>query len=481
MQTKTNCGWKIPLNLNKNKEMEKNGKKEMRGFEKQYISKVKESVKSSNAVLEFIDNAIDAGASNINIVYNDGELRVSDNGKGMSVTALKKWCDNVESHISNGKNKIGIRGVGSKAAMIALSDFNDNLCCVAELITKTNKDVAYRAIWNIVKDGKQYTDTCRFIDKTNVGTDIIIRNCIELNINDIKTLISNTYPLFADKVTINVNGEEIKFIDRCYLNVLGKDVNKDGIYLKNGISFVVDTINATNEKTLEHLSIKCVYIYLSVAEYKSAHENRNYADYGVYTLFNNRYINYGGNVLSMFRKGNSQRGGINGARLLMFCNNENAGVLGVQSDKSCGITPLNENINLRKFYIDNVEEKVSVFHAISNKFSKLRTINSYETKGYKWSKIYNEINIDKVTKIFNEKPIRDYKPRNIEFKCGDDLEHIIPNFKTQAPNKLKEVFYSIHNKLSSESYGKMSRKNIDRLLCDIWNEHYVNVVHKEVV
>lgn len=444
----------------------------MGGFEKQYISKIKENVKSSNAILELIDNSIDAGASKVEITYRNGKLTIVDNGKGMTTATLKKWCSNVESHCSNGKNTIGLRGVGSKAALIALSNLENNDYCMTKVISKAKNNDAYVVFWNISKNGQQYTDTSRYTDKVECGTEIEIADCVDLKLSAIKEMISSTYSRFAKKVDIFVNNEKINFVDRCYLDVLGRDINTDGVYYKNGIVFVVKTFNATNEKTLEQLSLKAVGLYVTKLGVSNVGESqRNYADYGVFTLFNNRYINYGGNVKEMFDKGNNQRGGANGIRLLLFADNSNANILNIGSDKSNGIQPLRENTTLSKFYLDGIEEKVSIFKAISSLFTKLKTINNYETRGKKANGTYNDINEGVVEKILNNR-ISYPKNRIINLTCEDDLDKIIPNFNVEASAKMKEMFYALHNMLTSRNYCVISRKQADRFVKDFWDKMY---------
>lgn len=447
----------------------------MRGFEKQYISKIKENVKPSNAILELIDNSIDAGASRVEITYRGGKLTIVDNGKGMSTSTLKKWCSEVEAHCvsKSEKNKIGLRGVGSKAALIALSNLTDNSSCMTKIISKTKNDVGYIVFWNIAREGQQTTDTSRYPDKNECGTEIIICDCVELNLSTIKKMISATYSRFSKKVEIIVNNEKISCVDKCYLDVLGNDINKDGIYFKEGIAFIVNTFNATHEKTLEHITLKAVALYVTKEGVLLHNESaRNYADYGLFTLFNNRYINYGDNVKEMFGKGNSQRGGLNGARIVLFADNNNANILKIESDKSNGILPLIENLPLKKFYLDNVEKKESIFDAITTLFFKTRTLNDFQSKGSKESGSHNEITKDVVINIVNNKCVKVVKKRYIDITCADDLNSIIPEFKTEASPKIKSICYTLHNMLSSGAYGKLSRKQIDNFVKDFWNKEY---------
>jgi hypothetical protein len=80
-------------------------------------SKRDRSFPLQNALLELIDNSVDEGATTINIIENEGDLIIEDNGLGFK---------DIESALVIGKssknNKIGRYGVGLKDACLRYSD-----------------------------------------------------------------------------------------------------------------------------------------------------------------------------------------------------------------------------------------------------------------------------------------------------------------------------------------------------------------------
>ena len=444
--------------------------KVMQGFEESFIQKTKESVTPTSAILEFIDNSIDAKAKNVTITYKNNKLVVADDGKGMSITALNKWCSNVISHTSNGKNTIGLKGIGSKAALIALSNLSNTISKV-EIITKTvNKD-ANRVVWVIAKSGKQITDTAYYREKTDIGTTFIVNDCVELDIESIKETIRNTYSQFKNKINITINNEVITFFDNCYLDLLGKDINNDGVYYKDGVAFVVKTYNATNIKEMTTLKLKAVHIYVTRLK-EITKSGKFYKDAGVYCLFNNRYVNYGDNASAMFKEGIGARGGFNGVRTLLFIDNGNCDIMGIKSDKNNGITYLKENLSLKSFKIDD-DTKTNVFNAIQTDFKYLRKLVDYEAKNKSIDKEYNELSVEIISKIFDGGFVKTRRSNNvIIINSVDDLENIIPELKTNSSPQTKEFLYYIHNSLSNGSLGKISRTKIDKFIKDFWNNFY---------
>ena len=63
----------------------------MQGSETALLSKVRESIRPINALMEFVDNSIDAGATKIDISYSNNRLSIKDNGKGMSASIIENY------------------------------------------------------------------------------------------------------------------------------------------------------------------------------------------------------------------------------------------------------------------------------------------------------------------------------------------------------------------------------------------------------
>lgn len=450
----------------------------MEGFEESYIRSQREKISPINAILEICDNAIDAKAKNISIVHKDGSLFISDDGIGFSKTALQKFAKTVTSHITKNPKSIGVRGVGLKNAFFVLSNLDKETCVPVEIRTKTSKDVGYHLTWNIKKNDKQRCVADRYLNKETCGTDIIIDSVIDFDETECILAISKAYALFGGKINITFNKKKLYFNDKCYLDILNNDIKKDGCYFKKNIAFNVKTVNATNPSTLDSISFKVVTLYITKAaidqDNLESQRGACYSDYGLYTLYNNRYINYGGNGSTMFARNGGARGGKNGIRLLLILNQSHANVFGIESDKNCGITPLKNNKNLKEYLLDNDPNNMSVYDLLEFNFSKMNQVC------YKERSIKNgcgPLNINSFIDIFENK----YKnkeslimKRYPEIDCADDLEHIIKGFKDSLSLNGKDYLYRIYKMLASGRFGTMSRKNLDNFIREFYIETFGN-------
>lgn len=161
-------------------------------------SKRDRSFPLQNALLELIDNSFDEGATTINILENQGDLIIEDNGQGFR---------DIEAALvigkSNKENKIGRFGVGLKDACLRYSD--------TTIIESNGKrvEVPWLEIIKGYHDGDIETVCIEFRSMTR----IILQNFRERYKSSIETReICRTYhPMMIDQnLSINVLGKKLE-------------------------------------------------------------------------------------------------------------------------------------------------------------------------------------------------------------------------------------------------------------------------------
>lgn len=435
----------------------------IKGVESALLSKVRESINPINAVMEFIDNSIDAGATNISITYRNNKLSIKDNGCGMSKTAIKKWCSEITTHISNGIKNIGIKGVGSKYAMMTLANLDDYNSSKVEIKTFKKNSEPQHIVW-LIELGKKFEIVQVNPDIANFGTEIIINDCVNLDEQQLVYAIGHQYSNIPNKVSIKFNNKLIKFEDNCHLNLLGNDINVDGNYIKDGIVFGVRTIKAINEKTNDEINLKIVGITISqnASDNKYKPTRKNCRDGGVYVLYNNRYINYGDNTTRMFNQGNSDRAGKGNIRVLLILNDENQHPFSINSDKNLGIKPLFENQKLRNYVVNN---KTNLYNFIEEINKKAYSIISYETKKTNGDKnLRNEITQVVVDALYDKKQVKNSTIKKLPVTT-DYLDLVLENFENED-YFVKNKFYGLYNICIKNNIKDEKALNIVK---DYWN------------
>ena len=151
-----------------------------------------------NALLELIDNSVDEGASTINIIENQGDLIIEDNGQGFK---------DIEAALvigkSNKENKIGRFGVGLKDSCLRYSD--------ATVIESNGNRV--EVPWAQIIDGSHDGDIETVEIEVRSMTRIILQNFRERYKSSIETReICRTYqPMLIDgTLNINVLGKKLE-------------------------------------------------------------------------------------------------------------------------------------------------------------------------------------------------------------------------------------------------------------------------------
>jgi hypothetical protein len=161
-------------------------------------SKRNRSFPLQNALLELIDNSVDEGATTINIIENEGDLIIEDNGLGFK---------DIESALVIGKssknNKIGRFGVGLKDSCLRYSD--------ATVIESNGSRV--EVPWAQIIDGSHDGDIETFEIEVRSITRIILQNFRDRYKSSIETReICRTYhPMLEnEQISITITGQKLQ-------------------------------------------------------------------------------------------------------------------------------------------------------------------------------------------------------------------------------------------------------------------------------
>jgi hypothetical protein len=151
-----------------------------------------------NALLELIDNSVDESASTINIIENEGDLIIEDNGHGFK---------NIEAALMIGKsskeNKIGRFGVGLKDACLRYSD--------TTIIESNGKSATIPWLRIIEEDHDGDIETVEI--ETRSMTRIILQNFRDRYKSSIETReICRTYhPMLEnEQISITITGQKLQ-------------------------------------------------------------------------------------------------------------------------------------------------------------------------------------------------------------------------------------------------------------------------------
>jgi hypothetical protein len=151
-----------------------------------------------NALLELIDNSVDEGAITINIIENQGDLIIEDNGQGFK---------DIEAALvigkSNKENKIGRFGVGLKDSCLRYSD--------ATVIESNGSRV--EVPWAQIIDGSHDGDIETVEIEVRSMTRIILQNFRDRYKSSIETReICRTYhPMLEnEQISITITGQKLQ-------------------------------------------------------------------------------------------------------------------------------------------------------------------------------------------------------------------------------------------------------------------------------
>ena len=410
--------------MKKEKFSKTNQSEHMSGVINAYCSAIKENVSEIEAIQEFIDNAFDANATEINITIGDKEFTCTDNGDGFDDKRMKEYVENFScpnEDVKNGEDKttIGLRGVGSKNAIISLADFGklgDSPVANAVITTSDDGININSAVFTLSDNEDLFVtphasynvkDTSR-----GKGTTVSIRPIRKINSALPRTInyISSVYPCLMAKRNTNVtiNGKQIETKDMMYLSVLGDKINEIGVHIIDGLVFVVKeyTLVSNKNKKLEK-TVKVVYLVVSKCkneEKLGAFEDDKPFKYGgTYTMYHDRYLNL--HVKSEEMGSNfPQRGGTGRVRGLIILDN-NEDLFYVRGNKSSGIRELSKNQNLEEYTVKGYSNDKTFYDVFTEGMKHIYEVMEFESFSIK------DENGDKVElktpRVITEKVVRD--------------------------------------------------------------------------
>ena len=347
-----------------------------------YISKVRNmGMTKSHAVSEFVDGMIQKGASLIKIrIDNHNKVfTITGNGTGMSYDDCKEFAKNFmwSKTSEEDKNRISFWGVGTKDAAIVLSDIDneDVLYSHFKFSTAMSESSEISTIdWDICRNEakfqKRIVNRC-INDQRMVGASIKIEDIqvfSQKDFKDLQTFLNDTYGKHVfEGVKIIVESSvtksgRISFEERfsvcgsdpIYLNVLGDNINKDGMYISRdkGILHTVNTIKVKNDRNKE-MTVKVVTAFVT-DKYEPGKE-AGAPKSGFYVEIGGRRIEYGGNLKSFIGL-TPTGGGMGRNRVLVILPPDGGGKenpFGLKPNKSAGVTPFNDNTLLNWYSDDN--------------------------------------------------------------------------------------------------------------------------------
>ena len=247
------------------------------------------------AIYELIDNSIDAGATQIEVIFdkNTKTLIIKDNGCGMS---LEQVCNNMDLGCTRTytDNQIGYFGMGMKTSTLNLlntENENDDKSSI-EILTN-NKDEVTKVIWQPLKNVRNLDVFTLPINSVEVGTVITINNCITFHPSVLKKNMGVVfYPtLKNDTIQIIVNGQQVIGTDPLYRNSEKTQTNFVETVIKNE-TIKIETV------AIDFLEDKIPWDEKKGDEEKGESDDKwSFRKYGCFVVYGGRYIEIGGTTL----------------------------------------------------------------------------------------------------------------------------------------------------------------------------------------
>lgn len=280
-------------------------------FGKKFITRSlrSQSYDLETALSELVDNSIDAGSNNIDIIYPSRSDRrtsqlitIRDNGKGMSKDELINSMT-LGSDRDYDDSEIGYFGIGMKASLAYLSE-------IVNIKTKRKGDSFHTTlIWNVDEETSFIVNTVPDDNIDECGTEITIEP-------------GHRYDIYSHTQESPVKK---RFGGRYYHLLYTNELNRDQYKTQVKIMFngaviePVDPMYRNSSETLtsspEDITWNDNIIKLTGFYLKAHKDNLNYFDTkagrtsgmstersGVYVLLNNKFINLGGTYLGVMQK-----------------------------------------------------------------------------------------------------------------------------------------------------------------------------------
>ena len=305
---------------------------------------------SLTTLLELIDNSVDAGSNNIQIIYNDRTqtLTIIDDGFGMVNIDIKDMMKLGYTKERN-PNEIGNWGSGFKGACQALSGSNT----LVTVLTSTDIETTMIE-WEPKISPIDFV--LHELEYNNVkGTTVIISNVKKISNDNISKILGLYYNIALFKnpdLILHYNGTKVKAFDPLYRNSTKTVIIKDVVYMNHeGNDIPIPITCATID---EYEPTKQVWWESN----KGWSEKKG----GVYAVCSNRYIKLGGGFGSESILSNN--GHYNRTRIELLIPRELYDVFHIIFNKTYGI-----NIVLNEQTKDYVK-KIRFIAGLSSKIKK---------------------------------------------------------------------------------------------------------------
>lgn len=418
------------------------------GTDKALIEEVKEEMNVESALSEFIDSGFDYAKSRIDVFLNEEENCIKCMNDGTPMKNINKYVDYFHAHMAQDvmkKNLISTFGKGTKKAFLKLGDAKNG--SVMNIYAK-DKDVNIVEHASLSMRINKNGGDCFNVEHVEVlkGSNVIPYTegtCMEIQnvenkcwqaihgINEetgerrddyYRTMryCKEHYGLISSKNNIDlyINGEKVDFEDPCFIIKLGENINKDGVYIIDGICFWVQTYKCRDRKTKKDVKIKFVYTYIprmtySNKEFSKMKHERTFEEYsGYYTYYRNRLMDNGGNFRKFFAKSPSKltTGGCDRIRIAIFVDG-NEEFFGITSTKSEGIKPFKDNDNFTNYKIDGT----TLYTVVRQDVMSFALLNDYDKKDSQ-AKSFTVDDLKKVCKTYtsSKKEVKDTVHTNEE-------------------------------------------------------------------
>lgn len=343
------------------------------------------------AIFELVKNSYDAMANNIEIDVNMDEIKIIDDGSGMSKDdIMNKWLfvaysDKKNQSASDGRRFVGAKGVGRFAC--------DRLGKVTKIITKT-KDENYESILEINWEQFEKTNEEEFVDvKVNYMqnevfnslsyTKVICENLREQwtaeDIEKLKTKLNKLIDPFekthALNITMYFNAIE-ELIENKLVSALEKSTTVMDVIFSDFIkvslndrgSNIYELNKIKNETLLKNIKVKVMYLNPAAKRKFHSIMNLRSVDYGSIFIYKNGFRihpigDLGNDFFGLDQRKNQGHSRYIGPRELV-------GFISIKDDENYFIEPSsrdqgfieNEYVNsLRESYLEYVQRPLEKF------------------------------------------------------------------------------------------------------------------------
>lgn len=483
----------------------------MNGSEKAFIQQTNETMSILQALCEFVDNPLDLEALNIKIDFDKKHDRIIFWNDGLPFTKLPEYLNEFTTHFTIGDGKISYTGKGSKQATMRLVDPyigklkiytfipEKDYALYGELSINVTNDIAITGDSSIKLSEEALKEGIR-----SKGTSFILehpKNEVFDFINRFKEECSILYGRKHRKTDCNIviDNETIKFKDPLLLDILGEDINKDGVYDKDGIFFFVKTYMCQNKEDKTDIrKFKAVFTYISRDRYYDIKETPDFVKMlrhvGVYTYLGDRLMDYGGNINQMFSGISSflaNAGGVDRVRFGFFCDG-NADIFEITSNKGNGITNLCDNVYLTNRYLTMealplkkeigktangkkrtkvIIDKWPIFDIIFQDASWFASINRYETNAENSEGLCRDDVVKAMKGIkLKVKSTPSTVSEDIIIKNSKDIDNIITSYLNRlTTSEGKTLFKSFYIHSLSRDI-KISKNKVHQLMKTVFTD-----------